>query len=246
MKKITWICIFSIAMGYLEAAVVIYLRRLFYPEGFAFPLEPIDSSLSTVEFFREAATILMLVGAGYVAGKSLTTRFAWFIICFGIWDLAYYFFLWLFLDWPATLAEWDVLFLIPTAWIGPVWAPALVAICLCAFGTLILSKGASNKGLRIPRRAWIVLIAGAVIIMVSFCLDFSQFVLKQGSWIDLFSLKSTRGVLFDKERPYVPNRFYWEVFFIGLFTCAAGVYQAVFKRNSLDKQANSSRIDVGR
>jgi hypothetical protein len=38
IKTIIWLAVFSMAMGYLESAVVVYLRKLYYPDGFKFPL----------------------------------------------------------------------------------------------------------------------------------------------------------------------------------------------------------------
>lgn len=50
LKKIVWLILFSIAMGYLESAVVVYLREIYYPNGFVFPLTPIDSTIAITEF----------------------------------------------------------------------------------------------------------------------------------------------------------------------------------------------------
>ena len=38
LNKVLALTLFSIAMGLLEAVVVMYLRELYYPAGFAFPL----------------------------------------------------------------------------------------------------------------------------------------------------------------------------------------------------------------
>ena len=39
IKKMLWVSVFGITIGYFEAAVVVYLRAIYYPEGFAFPLK---------------------------------------------------------------------------------------------------------------------------------------------------------------------------------------------------------------
>ncbi len=96
-KKFIWISLFAIAMGFLETSVVVYLRELYYPEGFTFPLVIIPNKIAVVEFWREIATIIMLVGAGIIAGKTRLTRFAYFIIAFAIWDIFYYVFLYVLL-----------------------------------------------------------------------------------------------------------------------------------------------------
>src|SRR5262245_6234060 len=99
----TIICLtaFSVAMGYLEAAVVIYLRRLYYPHGFDFPLVPITPDIGLIEFLREAATIIMLLGIAVIGGRNLAQRFALFIYSFAVWDIFYYVFLKIFDHWPA-------------------------------------------------------------------------------------------------------------------------------------------------
>jgi hypothetical protein len=65
---IIWVSLFSIAMGMLESAVVVYLRELYYPEGFAFPLKMMSSTLILTEILREAATLIMLIAIGVLAG----------------------------------------------------------------------------------------------------------------------------------------------------------------------------------
>src|SRR5436190_14320204 len=92
-KTILLLSLFSIAMGFMESAVVIYLRELYYPDGFKFPLVPIPPHIALVEFLREAATLIMLVIIGGIAGKNPTQRFCFFLFCFAVWDLFYYIFL---------------------------------------------------------------------------------------------------------------------------------------------------------
>ena len=121
-RKALWITVYAIAMGVLEAAVVIYLRKLYYPEGFSFPLRMVDTDIAIVELWREVATIVMLGAVGVLAGRTRSERFAWFIYCFGVCDLVYYGFLKVALGWPASPFTWDILFLLPIPWVGPVLA----------------------------------------------------------------------------------------------------------------------------
>jgi hypothetical protein len=137
-KTLLWISLFAIAMGFLETSVVVYLRELYYPEGFTFPLVIIPNKIAVVEFWREIATIIMLVGAGIIAGKTRLTRFAYFIIAFAIWDIFYYVFLYVLLQWPESLFTWDILFLVPVPWTGPVIAPCLVSLGMILFGLIII------------------------------------------------------------------------------------------------------------
>ncbi len=122
--------VFSAAMAFLESAVVIYLRKLYYPCGFSFPIVIVDGLVAVTEVARELATLIMLVAVSFLAGGCGRRKFAVFFLAFGVWDLFYYFWLWLFLGWPSSLLLWDVLFLIPVPWLGPVLAPCLVSLTM--------------------------------------------------------------------------------------------------------------------
>jgi hypothetical protein len=119
-------------MGYLEAAVVVYLRALYYPEGFSFPLKPMDTGMLAVEIGREAATVVMIFAIAWAAARSHWQTLIGFALVFGVWDIVYYVGLWILLDWPPSLTEPDVLFLIPVVWVGPVWAPSLIGLTMSA------------------------------------------------------------------------------------------------------------------
>ena len=145
-RLLLWLTLLSLAFGYIEASVVVYLRVIFYPGGFRFPLVPLPTHLLWIEVGREAATLLLLFSLACLLSRDKLRRFAIFAYCFGLWDLAYYLFLKLILDWPASLLTWDILFLIPLPWTGPVLAPMLVAIALMAAAVFILRlpEGASS------------------------------------------------------------------------------------------------------
>lgn len=217
-KKLIWLTVFSIAMGYLETSVVVYLRALYFPEGFQFPMNPIDGPIAVTEFWREIATIVMLIGAGFLAGKRAVTRFAYFIYCFAIWDIFYYVFLKVLLDWPASLLTWDILFLVPVPWVGPVIAPVLVAVGLIVLALLIVKLDEKASPRIVTRLEWCGLISGAVTIIVSFCWEYGLFVTNQGPISDLFGV-SQNSDLFDHAQGYVPQYFYWEIFAVGLLLC---------------------------
>ena len=91
------VSVFSIAMGFFESAVVIYLREIYFPDGFSFPLNPIHGSILTVEVLRELATLIMLISIGILAGRNRVQKFAYFIFGFAVWDIFYYIFLSLFI-----------------------------------------------------------------------------------------------------------------------------------------------------
>ena len=116
-KKLVWLALFAIAMAYFEAAVVVYLRELFYPDYFPFPLKFIPLNLLAIELFREAATLVMLTAVAVVVGKKFWERFGYMIILFGVWDIFYYVWLKVTIGWPVSLQDWDILFLIPIPWL---------------------------------------------------------------------------------------------------------------------------------
>jgi len=99
-KHILNYTIFAIAMAYLEAVVVVYLRELYYPDGFHFPLILIPAEIAWIEIGREAATIVMLWMVATLAAKNFRQKFAWFIFNFAVWDIFYYVWLKVMLDWP--------------------------------------------------------------------------------------------------------------------------------------------------
>ncbi len=118
--KILVLFLFALAMGYLEAAVVVYLRVLILSNEVSISA---PERIYWTEIFREAATIVMLVTITLLVAKNWLERFLYFIYIFSIWDLSYYLFLYLILRWPPTLFTQDIYFLIPKPWIGPVWLP---------------------------------------------------------------------------------------------------------------------------
>ena len=159
-------------MAYVESAVVVYLRALYYPHGFAFPLAPLPSDMVAIEIGREAATLVMLLGVAMLAGRQRWKRFLAFCVSFGVWDLFYYVWLWLLLRWPPSLFTWDVLFLIPVPWTGPVVAPVIVSVLLVVGGLLLWRKGARGEPVRSPIPLRILALTGALLVLGAFVLDF--------------------------------------------------------------------------
>ena len=137
-RLLLWCTIFATAFGVVEGAVVVYLRELYYPEGFAFPLKEMAPRILAIEIVREAATLVLLLGVAILAQRRPVRRFAVFAFCFGVWDITYYLALKALLGWPPGLLTWDILFLIPLPWTGPVLAPVLVSLALIAAGVAIL------------------------------------------------------------------------------------------------------------
>jgi hypothetical protein len=186
-RIVTALLLFGISFGYLEAAVVVYLRAIYdpirqriHPErrpNDLFPLITQDQLLAAgpeneqrliIELGREVATIAMLAGFALVMGRNFNERMAAFAVTFGLWDISFYVFLKIMIHWPESLNTWDILFLIPLPWIGPVLAPVLVSAALIVCGLISLSRGG------IPARPWhwLAMIAGGLVVILSFVWDF--------------------------------------------------------------------------
>jgi len=184
-----WIVLFSLAFAFVESSIVVYLRDLYYPDGFSFPLKQIRAGHILVELFREFSTMVMLISLAWMAGKTRWQRMAWFMIAFGVWDIFYYVWLKVILNWPASLFDWDVLFLIPVPWIGPVIAPVLISVLLIVAGALILRREATGREFHAPRGSWGLAITGTVCILYTFMRDTDatlKFAVPQPYWYWLF------------------------------------------------------------
>ncbi|MBN2347389.1 MAG: hypothetical protein JXJ22_01045 [Bacteroidales bacterium] len=214
--------IFSMAMAYLESAVVVYLRALMYPGGFNFPFAPMDPDIAVTEIIREAATLVMLLGAAFIAGKKPTERFAWFLYCFAIWDIFYYVFLKLLLDWPESLMTDDILFLIPATWVGPVITPIILSLIMIGFTVLIISFYQKGIHVRINWQSWSLLVIGSLIDILAFIWDYSKFMLRFYSFSEILRMKD-KTPLYNLAQKYIPGPFNWLLFITGTLIIIGGI-----------------------
>jgi hypothetical protein len=170
-RTLAWVMLFGIAFGFVESSVVVYLRALYYPEGFQFPLKLIQDRHLLTEVAREAATIVILVAVAAIAGSKTWERIGYFLAAFGVWDVFYYFWCKVLIDWPVTLADWDVLFLIPLPWIGPVIAPLLVALLMTVYGSILVVRVPAGEYFRPAFLSWSLFISATIILLYSFISD---------------------------------------------------------------------------
>lgn len=224
-----WITLFSIAMAFLETSVVVYLRKLYYPEGFFFPMKMMGKDIAIVEVFREFATVVMLLGAGFIAGRNKTEKFGLFLYSFAVWDIFYYVFLKVVLNWPESLMTWDILFLIPTTWVGPVIAPVIVSLVMIVFAFLISKFTTKDIKTRITLIEWLLLILGSVVLIVGFVFDYVNYMLSYFSLSQIFSPSNTTKLM-EKALLYIPTSFPWEIFIIGLVIIIFGI-TSFYRRN---------------
>ncbi len=166
---------FSIAFAYIESAVVVYLRAIFYPEGFNFPITMFDLTelgkrLTITEIGREAATLVLILTSAWLFGRNRQERTAYFLLIFGIWDIFYYVWLKVLLGWPTSIMDWDVLFLIPIVWAAPVLYPIIVSLVMIAMAVGALTRSERNHFFRVTWIDWLGWTIASVILIVSFCL----------------------------------------------------------------------------
>lgn len=173
LRRISWLTVFAVAMGVLEAIVVVYLRELYYPDGFEFPVVLASTRIAVAEIVREAATLAMLLAVAVLAGRSAFDRFALFAFLFGVWDIIYYIGLLLFLGWPASLLEWDLLFLIPVPWLAPVIYPVIVSVGLITLFAVYEILRRRGLEMRLSPAAWLTAFTGASAVVLSFCWNWS-------------------------------------------------------------------------
>ncbi len=167
--------IFSISLGYFEAAVVVYLREIFYQDGFNFPLEifsidPLSKRLFLTEVGREAASLVIIFTCAWLFGSNRRQKTAYFLIIFAVWDIFYYVWLKVLLDWPSTIMDWDVLFLIPMTWASPVLAPVLCSAVMLLFAMMILYHDYRSRDFQLSFPDIIGFALAGIIIIVSFCI----------------------------------------------------------------------------
>ncbi|HEV2689143.1 MAG TPA: hypothetical protein VGV35_11325 [Bryobacteraceae bacterium] len=227
-RTVAALLLFGISFGYLEASVVVYLRAIYDPirhqlhpdrnPGDLFPLISTEQLAAAgpehprqlaIEIGREAATILMLGAFGIAAGRNFHQRMAAFAVAFGLWDIFFYVFLKMMIGWPASLFTWDILFLIPLPWVGPVLAPALISLTLIVCGLISLRLG----GLPASPIAWALMIGGGFGVILSFVSDYRN---------------TMAGGL--------PNPFNWPLFLASEALAVAGFLYAVKNRGSRESQ----------
>lgn len=203
-----WVSAYALAMAFLEAVVVVYLRGLLSIGSEQVSL----GGYTGMEMGREIATLVMLAAIGWLAGRRALERWAYGLFAFGLWDVGYYFWLWRLIDWPQSLLDWDILFLVPVTWWGPVLAPVLIALLLCISAALAVLRLRQGRplGLSPARLVWLSL--GSLLALYVFMAD-SLLALLAGR-PDWASLR--------------PGPFNWPLFLLALVLMAAPALRAVW------------------
>jgi len=218
MNKIThvliWAGIFAAAMAFVESAVVVYLRALYYPEGFVFPLKIMDQHILITEIIREASTMIMLLMIGIIAVKGSLSRFAVFIYSFAIWDIFYYVYLVFLLGWPSSFFTWDLLFLIPVTWVGPVLCPVINSLTMILLAVIILNYKEKDEFFRLSFIEWLLLIVGSIVIIVAYTQPYMGYMLTRFTISEMIHFKEKTNLI-EYSSAFVPVSFHWILFSIG-------------------------------
>lgn len=201
--------LFAIAMGLLEAICVVYLRQILLPPDGSLNNIAFSNFDFTIEVIREITTLIMLLTIAILAAYNWRTRLAMFFLAFGIWDIFYYIGLKIFLDWPATILEWDALFLVPVNWYGPVLAPVLISVYFIIVSIIIVLREATGKKLHITKPAILLQLLTFVVWYYSFT--------KDSSLISEFGYESAT--------------YSWLLFVLGILFCSVGIF-ITFRNNS--------------
>ena len=203
MGRWIWVIIFAVGFAWVESAVVVYLREIFLTGSSIFPLSInweneryVGNYLTRIELLREFATIVMLVSVGWLAGKTRWQKFCFFMIAFGVWDIFYYLWLRVMIAWPESIMTWDILFLLPLPWVGPVITPVLIATAMTAAGTLIIYLEEKGYKIRFCWYDWAIVMGCGLLMIVTFCWDWKNIVQLPG----------------DPDRTGIPNPFFWSLY----------------------------------
>ena len=209
------VVVFAVAMAWVESAVVFYLRSMIgrIKPNQPVPL-PIISVFASVELPREAATMVMLFAVGVLAGRTWRARIGYTAIAFGVWDIFYYVFLKMICGWPHSLLDWDVLFLLPLPWWGPVLAPVLISLLMILWGTLASQFEQIHPPALSNRRVWILNLIGIALALYVFMADAIA--------VSHHGLEAIRTVL--------PERFNWALFCVAFLLMGMPLMQLLWQR----------------
>ena len=224
------VVLYAAAMAYVEAAVVLYLRTMVNRLD-PYQLPPVDLSedLLHTEMIREATTLIMLAAVGWLAGRTWRSRLGYTLVAFGVWDILYYVFLVPLSGWPRSLLDWDILFLLPLPWWGPVLAPVSIAALMVVGGTVVGLFDRPERALWPGPWAQRLTLVGVALALYVFMAD---------------SIRALGGGA-EAVRQVLPTRFNWPVFVVAVLLMAAPIVDVCRQQwdRRLTAEADSGRLD---
>jgi len=178
MKKLIPIFFLAVSFAFIEGSVVKYLRVYFNQNAgvekiyslhvIQQPKTKLDLDIIVTEIWRELATLILLITMAWIAANSIKEWLAYFIFGFAVWDIFYYIWLTVLIDWPESLFDWDILFLVPKAWYAPVIVPCIISLIGIVFSLLTLKALKINNKIRIKLFYWLPFIVSIILWQVSF------------------------------------------------------------------------------
>jgi hypothetical protein len=221
-KRFLWVSAYAIAMALLEAVVVVYIRGLLQITNDHVALGP----YVTMEIWREAATLVMLIAVGWLAGRYKLDRLAYGLFAFGLWDIWYYVWLKVLIGWPQTMLDWDTLFLIPLPWWGPVLSPVLIAALMCATAVLAVRRlGRGERPEVTPAHVGIVVLGGLLALYVFMSDSLHAWLAGQSDYATLR-----------------PESFQWPLFLVALILMAWPSLRTVWPKHSDTRQTSWAKL----
>lgn len=222
------VVIYAGAMAWVESAAVFYLRSMI---GRIEPYQPnplpVIGGFASVELTREFATLVMLFAVGFLAGRTWRARIGYAVIAFGVWDIFYYVFLKMICGWPHSLLDWDILFLLPMPWWGPVLSPVLISLLLVFWGTFASQFEQAHTAASSNWRVWILSLIGIVLALYVFMAD---------------SIAAAHRGL-DAIRAVLPKQFNWPLFCVALVLMSAPEMQ-IGRRFFMRQQAELEAVEA--
>ena len=152
----------------------------------------------------------MLAFIGFIAGKTPLEKFCYFLYSFGLWDIFYYIWLKLIVNWPPSLLTWDLLFLVPVPWVAPVLAPLIVASTMTIVAAVIIYLQERGLYFKISKLDLALGALAALLIFVSFVLDFPRMVAQQS-----------------------PVKYHWELLIFGEFLGLFVAFRILFLKQKI-------------
>ena len=202
------VVLYAAAMAYVEAAVVLYLRTMVdRVDPYQSPPVTLPDDLVRAEMVREVATLIMLVAVGWLAGRTWRSRLGYTLVAFGVWDILYYVFLVPLSGWPRSLLDWDILFLLPLPWWGPVLAPVSIAVLMLVGGTLVSQFDRPERTLWPGPWAWGANLVGVALALYVFMAD---------------TIRAAGGGA-EAVRRVLPTQFNWAVFVVAWLLLVAPI-----------------------
>ena len=224
------VVLYAAAMAYVEAAVVLYLRTMVDRlDPYQSPPVTLPDHLVRAEMVREVATLIMLFAVGWLAGRTWRSRLGYTLVAFGVWDILYYVFLVPLSGWPRSLLDWDILFLLPLPWWGPVLAPVSIAVLMAVGGTLVSLFDRPERALWPGPWARGASLIGVVLVLYVFMTD---------------AIRAAGGGA-EAARHVLPTQFNWPVFVVAWLLLAAPIVDLCRQQwgRRLTQEADSDRLD---